>query len=74
METAMTDALETLREDVRDALDLLAQDFAVRVDAEPGFDADVYFVALRRTVEARAVTLKLVREDGPMGGGGPNEA
>jgi hypothetical protein len=70
----MTDALETLREDVRQALDLLAQDYAVRTDAEPSFDADGYFFDLRRTVEARAITLRLVREDGPMGGGGPNEA
>ncbi len=70
----MTDALETLREDVREAVDILAQDYAVRTDAQPDFDADGYFFDLRRTVEARATTLKLVRQDGPMGGGGPNEA
>ena len=70
----MTDALETLREDVREAVDVLAQDYAVRADAQPDFDADGYFFDLRRTIEARAVTLKLVRRDGPMGGGGPNEA
>ena len=70
----MTDALETLREDVREALNILAQDYAVRTDAETGFDADGYFVDLRRTVEARATTLGLVRRDGPMGGGRPNEA
>ncbi len=70
----MTDALETLREDVREAMDLLAQDYAVRCDAEPEFDADGYFFDLRRTVEARAITLGLVRRDGAMGGGGPNEA
>lgn len=70
----MTDALETLREDVREALNILAQDYAVRTDAEPGFDPDGYFDDLRRTVEARAITLGLVRREGAMGGGGPNEA
>ena len=70
----MTNALETLRENVREALNILAQDYAVRTDAAPGFDADGYFFDLRRTVEARAITLGLVRAKGPMGGGGPNEA
>jgi hypothetical protein len=74
MEAAMTNALETLREDVREALNILAQDYAVRTDAESGFDADGYFFDLRRTVEARAITLGLVRREGPMGGGGANEA
>ena len=49
----MTDALETLREDVREAVDVLAQDYAVRADAQPDFDADGYFFDLRRRIRPR---------------------
>jgi hypothetical protein len=69
----MANALETLRGDVREAVNILAQDYAVRRDTG-AFDVDGYFADLRRTIETRATTLDLVRRDGPMGGGGLNEA
>lgn len=70
----MTQALQTLRETVRAATDVLAEDYSVRRRADPGFDADGFFFDLRRMIEARAITLQAVREEGPMGGGGPDEA
>ena len=70
----MTNPMDTLREDVRAAVDALAEDFAVRDSTDQGFDADGWFFDLRRTIEARAMTLNLVAAKGPMGGGGPNEA
>ncbi len=70
----MVDRLQELRDEVRLAMDVLAQHYFSRLDVEPGFDPDGFFLYLRRTVEARATTLKSVRREGPMGGGGPNEA
>jgi len=70
----MTEAIQTLRQDVRTAADALAQDYAVRRSADPRFDADAYFSDLRRMIEARAFTLDRVDAHGAMGGGGQDEA
>ncbi len=70
----MTDPQDDLHEQTRAAIAALAQDYASRRDAEPAFDADGYFFELRRMVEARALTLRLVEQDGAMGGGGQGEA
>ena len=70
----MTDAIQGLREEVRAATDALAQDYCERLEIDPGFDPDGFFDELRRMVEARAATLMLVELDGPMGGGGADEA
>jgi hypothetical protein len=70
----MTDVLNDLREQARAAIDALAREYAARRDADTAFDADGYFFDLRRMVEARALTLKLVKQDGARGGGGQDEA
>ncbi len=70
----MTDALQDLRDGVRAATNVLAEDYAVRRRADPSFDPDGFFADLRRQIEARATTLNLVRNEGAMGGGGPDEA
>jgi hypothetical protein len=70
----MSDPLEFLHAAVREALDILAEDYAARRGAQAPFDGDGYFMELRRMIEAKAISLELVREDGPMGGGGPGEA
>jgi hypothetical protein len=70
----MSDPLELRRAAVRLAVDILAEDCAVRRGAQALFDGDGYFVELRRMIEAKAVSLALVREDGAMGGGGQGEA
>ncbi len=54
----------------REALDVLALDYLAR----PDLDSDAFFADLRRQIESRAQTLKMVREKGPMGGGGADEA
>jgi hypothetical protein len=69
----MSDPMDTLREAVRTGVDALAQDYALRAASET-FDADGWFFDLRRSIEARALTLDLVAAQGPMGGGGPDEA
>lgn len=70
----MTDALQDLRDAVRAATNVLAEDYAVRRGADPTFDADGFFLSLRRLIEARALTVALVRDEGAMGGGGADEA
>jgi hypothetical protein len=70
----MNDPLEFLHTPVREAVDILAEDYAARRAAQAAFDAESYFTGLRRTIEAKAISLDLVREDGPMGGGGLGEA
>jgi hypothetical protein len=70
----MTDAHEELLDRVREAADILARDYALRRNADPVFDADGFFFDLRRRIEARATTLDLVLRQGPMGGGGADEA
>ncbi len=70
----MSDPLNDLRSAVRDATGILAEDYAVRVTAQAGFDGEAYFIELRRMIESRAQTVLLVAEDGPMGGGGLGEA
>jgi hypothetical protein len=74
MEAAMTDALLDLLEEERAAVDILARDYDARRGADPGFDGEAFFLDLRRRIEARAQTLELVRTEGPMGGGGADEA
>lgn len=58
----------------REALDLVALDYLAQIEASPALDVDGFFLALRRQIESRAQTLKLVRENGPLGGGGADEA
>ena len=70
----VTDTDRVVLNAVRDATDILASDCAARLAGEPNFDIDAYFADLRAMVEARATTLKAVAEQGPMGGGGPDEA
>ncbi|MGZ3276084.1 MAG: hypothetical protein ACXU82_18450 [Caulobacteraceae bacterium] len=70
----MTDAYQDLLGQVREAADILARHYAVRQETDPGFDADGFFFDLRRMIEVRAVTLNLVLQQGPMGGGGADEA
>jgi hypothetical protein len=60
----MSDALQHLRAEVRAASDVLADDYIVRRNADPAFDADGFFSDLRRLVEARALTLQSVRDEG----------
>lgn len=69
-----TEPLRDLKAAEREAVDLLARDFAARRGADAEFDADGFFFDLRRRIEARAITLEQVIRQGPMGGGGPNEA
>ena len=70
----MSEPLEILHAAVRDAVAVLAEDYAVRRRAQPDWSEEAYCLHLRRMIESRAVTVDLVKEDGPMGGGGPGEA
>lgn len=70
----MSEPLEFLHAAVREAVTVLAEDYAVRRRAQPDWSEEIYFVSLRRMIESRAVTADLIREDGAMGGGGPGEA
>jgi hypothetical protein len=70
----MNDPLDIPHAAVRQAVDLLAQDYAARRGVEGGFDADGYFFDLRRMIEAKGISLTLVDKLGPMGGGGSGEA
>ena len=70
----MTDALQDLQDKEAAAVDILSRDYLARRGADPGFDAAAFFFDLRRRIEARATTLELVVENGPMGGGGQDEA
>ncbi len=69
-----TDPLDDLRDQVRQAHEILAQDYASRRNLDADFDADGHFFDLRRAIEGRALTLDLVRQGGSMGGGGKDEA
>jgi uncharacterized protein (DUF427 family) len=57
----------------RAGTDALAQDYADHA-ARPDFDPELYFDRVRRLIEARAETEATVAMDGPMGGGGADEA
>jgi hypothetical protein len=59
---------------VREAVDLLASNYLAEVTANPGMDQDQYFLSLRDLIVSRAQTVRLVDENGPMGGGGAGEA
>jgi hypothetical protein len=69
----MGDGQDEMDAGFRNALDGLITDYALRA-GEPGFDADAYFVKLRRLVQAGAQTVVLVAEEGAMGGGGQDES
>lgn len=68
------DALHDLHSAEAAVVNALARDYAARRGGDPAFDPGAFFAQLRRLVEARADTLEAVLRDGPMGGGGPDEA
>jgi hypothetical protein len=70
----MSDPLDIPHAAVRQAMDILAQDYAARRGPQGAFDADGYFFDLRRMIEAKGMSLTLVDKLGPMGGGGAGEA
>jgi hypothetical protein len=59
---------------VREAIDLLALDYLAQIATDPGLDIDRYFLSLRHLIVSRAQTVRLVEDNGPMGGGGAGEA